>query len=412
MRVEHQTAAGAPIGYVLKRYPRYSETFIVSEILAHEAAGQDVRIFASRPCYDAHFQDVLARVRAPVSYLGFESVRCSDFWTYLTEAASEFPHAPQVLLPGIGESPFEVCQGIELARQATAAGVRHLHAHFGTSAATIARIASLLSGIPFTFTAHAKDVFHNDVDRAALERKIEAAAACVTVSDFNLHYLESWIPAARGKAVRVYNGIDLTAFEYEAPLHREPVIVGIGRLVEKKGFADLVAACAALRAANQRFTCRIVGSGPLEGQLRSQIRSLALEDVVSLTGPRPQAEVRREVQAAAVVAAPCVVSHDGDRDGLPTVLLEAMALGTPCVSTPVTGIPEAIEDEHTGLLVPEHDAAALAAALQRLLREPPLRVRLADAARRHVEERFASERNAAALRELFDRVSQPQPLAR
>ena len=389
------------IGYVVKRYPRYSETFIVSEILAHESAGADVRIFALRPSFDTHFQDALSRVRAPVKYLTFENLRVSDFWSYTTEAAAEFPRAASILLPGLHESPVEVCQGIALAREAIAAELDHLHAHFATSATSVARIASLLSGIPYTFTAHAKDVYHADVDAASLAKKLDDAQMCVTVSDFNVAYLEHRFDAARGRIFRVYNGIDLSECPYSTREVRDRTIVSVGRLVEKKGFSDLIAACGVLRDRGDEFTCRIIGAGPLAEELQEQIHRTDLGDRVTLLGPRPQSAVIEEVQKAAVLAAPCVVASDGDRDGLPTVVLEAMALGTACVGTPVTGIPEAIVDGRTGLIVAERDPVSLAGALGRLLNDPSLRVRLARGARALVEREFDIHRNAAQLRKLF-----------
>jgi len=400
------------IGYVVKRYPRFSETFIVSEILAHEAAGADVRIFALRPSFDTHFQDVIARVRAPVAYLGCDNIRTTDFWLHVTAAAAEYPAAAEVFLPGTGETPLEVCQGIALARAAISAGLNHLHAHFATSATAVARIASRLSGIPFSFTAHAKDIYHDSVDNRGFTRKLQDASACVTVSDFNLEFLRERHRAPAGRAVRIYNGVHLSDFPYRSPAERGPVIIGVGRLVEKKGFLDLIEACALLRSREEPFTCRLIGTGPLEGGLRRRIEEHALADRVMLLGPRPQAEVVREVQSAAVLAAPCVVGADGDRDGLPTVLLEAMALGTPCIGTPVTGIPEAVVDDHTGLLVPEHDPPALARALSRLLNDSSLRVRLAEAARRRIEAEFDIRRNAGRLRELFVDVRQAPDLER
>src|SRR5262249_16325102 len=161
------------------------------------------------------------------------------------------------------------------------------------------------------------------------------------------------------------------------PHERPPRIVAVGRLVEKKGFEDLVDACAILAERGRDFECRIVGTGELEAQLAARIAARGLAGRVVLVGPRPLDEVAREVQGAAALAAACVVGSDGNRDGLPTTLLEAMALGTPCVATDVTGIPEVVRDGETGILVPQHDPTALAAALAYLLDDPEARVRLA-----------------------------------
>ena len=389
------------VGYVVKRYPRYSETFIVNEILAHEATGMEIEIFSVLPPEDGHFQDVISRVRAPVTYLPSKGLKVAEFWSALEQAGETLPDGWLSLEAARGEDVRYVYQAVVLAREARLRAISHLHAHFATASTTVARLAARFVGVPYTFTAHAKDIFHESVRLADLRRKLADATVAVTVSDYNLAYLrESYGPAAR-RVRRIYNGLDLERFPYRSPRERPPRIVGVGRLVEKKGFVDLIEACAILADEGRTFTCQIVGTGEKEVELRMRIAHLGLEDRVELLGPRPQSELVRLVQDAAVLAAPCVVGADGNRDGLPTVLLEAMALGTPCVSTDVTGIPEVIRDGETGLMVPQRDPATLAAAIGRLLEEPDLRARLADMARPLVEAEFDVNRNAAQLREVF-----------
>jgi colanic acid/amylovoran biosynthesis glycosyltransferase len=389
------------IGYVLKRYPRYSETFVVNEILAHEAAGLEVEIFALRPTSDTHFQDIISRVRAPVNYLPASGIKAADFWTALEGAAVSSPGLWTALGEAGSEDARDVYQAALLAREARLKGITHLHAHFATASTTVARLAAKFARIPYTFTAHAKDIFHESVCPEDFRRKLEDAAGVVTVSDYNLRYLrENYGPAAE-RTRRVYNGLDLQRFTYKAPLHRLPKIVAVGRLVEKKGFADLIGACATLAASGRQFTCEIVGSGELEADLRRRIEQSGAGGTVRLIGPHPQAEVVRLVQEAAAFVAPCVLGEDGNRDGLPTVLLEALALGTPVVSTDVTGTPEVLRDGETGLLVPQRNPAALAGAISRLTGDPTLRVRLADRARRLIEADFNVHDNAAHLREIF-----------
>lgn len=388
------------VGYVVKRYPRYSETFIVTEILAHEAAGLDIEIFSLRPPLDSHFQDTLARVRAPVTYIAADGVKTMDFWAALEGASQTLPEIWTSLQRARGENHLDVFQAVVLAREVRARGIEHLHAHFGTLPTSVARLAAQFAEVPYTFTAHAKDIYHESVRIEELTRKLWDSAAMVTVSDFNLRHLGRTC-AIDGRVHRIYNGLDLDRFPYQDPLERAPIIVAVGRLIEKKGFADLIDACALLAARDRAFECRIIGSGETERTLRARIEERGLRERVALIGPRPQREVAREVQGASLLAAPCVVGSDGDRDGLPTVLLEAMALGTPCVATDVTGIPELIHDEATGLLVPQHDPAALAAAIERLLANAGERVRLARAARRLIEAEFDIRRNAEALRRIF-----------
>ena len=389
------------IGYVVKRYPRYSETFIVNELLAHEAAGLDVEIFALRQSNDTHFQDLIARVRAPVHYLPYAALRADQLWRELVRARTELSDLVGGLEAAWDADVSELYQALELAREVRARGLCHLHAHFATSATVVARIAARLAGISFSFTAHAKDIFHEEVDPAQLSQKMRDAAAVITVSDFNERHLRASDATSADRVVRIYNGLNLESFRFEAPGNRANRILGVGRLVEKKGFGDLVEACAVLAESGRDFDCRLIGEGPLEPELRARIEELGLGSRVELTGPLPQNLVRAEIREAAVFAAPCVVGTDGNRDGLPTTLLEAMALGTPCIATDVTGIPEILRDGETGLAVPQHDPKAIARAAARLLDDPDERVRLAQGARRLIEANFDIARNTASQREIF-----------
>ncbi len=232
------------IGYVVKRYPRYSETFIVNEILAHEAAGMELEIFSVLPPEDGHFQDVISRVRAPVTYLPSKGLKVAEFWSVLEEAGQTFPDGWDSLEVARGEDVRYVYQAMVLAREARLRAISHLHAHFATAATTVTRLAARFAGLPYTFTAHAKDIFHESVRPADLRRKLADATVAVTVSDYNLaHLRESYGFAAR-HVRRIYNGLDLERFPYRSPRDRPPRIVGVGRLVEKKGFVDLIEACA------------------------------------------------------------------------------------------------------------------------------------------------------------------------
>jgi glycosyltransferase involved in cell wall biosynthesis len=401
------------VGFVVKRYPRYSETFIVREILAHEEAGLPIDIFALRPPNDGHFQDLIARVRASVSYLylpaegllaedlAAATITVSYFWRALAEASSVLPGLYAALEAGRDEEPRHVYQAMLLAREVRQRGIRHLHAPFASDAATVARLAARFAGITYSFTARAKDIFHESVSQDNLRQKLRDASGVVTVSDYHLDYLRRTYGSLASHVQRVYNGLDLYEFPYEEPRDRPALIVGIGRLVEKKGFPDLIDACAFLARRGYTFSCRIIGNGPLKADLLAQIEHLRLQDQVELIGPRPQSEIIQEVQNAAVLAAPCIVCPDGDRDGLPNVIQEALALGTPVISTDVTGIPEVVRHEETGLLVPQHDPPALAAALERLLSDSDLRIELATRARRFMEAEFNIHHNTARRRAMF-----------
>lgn len=402
-------AEGLRVAYVVKRYPRFSETFIVNEILALEAQGVEIGVFSLFPATDSHFHDMLSRVRAPVRCLSAESLRAGDLWGAFAGAADTLPGFWANLERARGEDSRHVYQGVQLALQVRAGGYGHIHAHFAGAQTSVARLASRFSGVPFSFTAHAKDIYHEGVDGADLRGKLRDAHFAVTVSDYNLSHLRARFPAETTRLRRIYNGLDLQHFVPASGERQAERIVAVGRLVEKKGFGDLLEACALLRAAGREFECLIVGAGPLEATLRDQRRALGLDAQVQLLGPRPQAEVMALLRGAALFAAPCLVAPDGDRDGLPTVLLEAMALGTPCLTTDVTGIPEIVRHRDTGWTVPPRDPAALALGLAHLLDHPRERRRLAVAGRRVIEAGFDSARSAAQLRGLLAGAHQQRP---
>jgi glycosyltransferase involved in cell wall biosynthesis len=401
------------VGYVVKRYPRYSETFIVREILAQEQAGIDVEIFSMRPSYDGHFQDLIARVRGRVTYLHFPadgllpealsaaSLTASHFWKSLRGADLLMPDLFETLGEIREEEARYVYQAVALACAVRRAKIDHLHAPFASEAATVTRLASRLSGVPFSFTARAKDIFHESVKSEDLKQKFSDALGVVTISEFHLAYLRETYGRLADHVIRVYNGLSLDEFPYQEPRHREPVILAVGRLVEKKGFAVLIDACARLFEHDRPFQCRIIGDGALRADLESRIERLGLTGQIELIGPRPQNEVIKEMHQAAVLAMPCIVGEDGDRDGLPNVIQEALALGTPVVSTDVAGIPELVRDRETGLQVPQGDPVALATALDRLLTDADLRVVLARQGRELIEAEFDIRRNTARRRSLF-----------
>ncbi|MCI0363830.1 MAG: glycosyltransferase [Phycisphaerales bacterium] len=389
------------VGYVLKVYPRLCETFILGEILAHEAAGLEIEIFSLRPTSDSRFHEGLSRVRAPVTYVPSQSIKSQDLWEALCRARFNFDDADALMDEAACTSGETVYQAILLAEAIRARGINHVHAHFGTLATTVARLASRLAGIPYSFTAHAKDIFHESVDQDDLRRKLCDAHAVVAVSEYNLSYLRSVFGESGSSVRRIYNGVDLQEFPWSKPVNRSPLVLGVGRLVEKKGFSDLIDACAILARQRWDFTCQIIGEGLLRDALQEQIERLDLGDRVHLSGPQPRHEVKNLMQRAAVIVAPCVLGSDGNRDSLPTVILEAMALGTPCISTDVGGIPEMIRDRDTGLIVPQRDPQMLAEAIQQLLANEPLRVELATSARHLAELEFDIHQNTRTMREIF-----------
>lgn len=395
------------VAYVLKRFPRLSETFVVNEVLALERLGVPVEIFSLREPRAEPRHEMLRALRAPTTYLPDKTALASCTVREGNAQGLGRPRALCELLadPRAEEDTLVGLQASALAVLATRRGVTHLHAHFGTGATRVAMLASRLSGLPYSFTAHAKDIYHEDVVHAALAEKISGARFVVTVSDFNRRYLaERFGPALGGRVVRLYNGLDLERFTPHPGAATEPCLVlAVGRLVEKKGFAHLLKACALLRDRCIPVRCLIVGEGPERGALVERIHALALEGVVTLAGAQPQEQLLETMRRATVLALPCVVSANGDRDGLPTVLLEALALGLPTVSTTLPGIEEIIPDRSTGRLVPPGDSTALADAIAEILQAPDLRQHLTRSGRARAEELFDIGKNSVVLAGLFAR---------
>jgi len=392
------------VAYVLKVYPRTSQTFVLTEILAHERAGLDMEIFSLRRTDDTRFHAALARVQSPVFQIARASTKASLVLNELREHGRHLPKLWDVV-ENSNASSEDLLQAARLSRVVVDRDINHLHAHFGTVATVVARLVMKITGVSYSFTAHAKDIFHEIVDEDVLRNKLNDAAGVITVSQFNVVFLKEKYADAASRVKLIYNGLDLDEFQFEPDQNRPPLILGVGRLVEKKGFSYLLEACAILRSKGVRFRCEIVGGGVLESALQEQFRKLDLGDCVKLCGAMSQTDVKKKIRQSRLLAAPCVHAEDQDRDGLPTILLEAMALGTPCISTPVTGIPEVLRNEETGLMVPERDATALADACERLLADPDLCGTLAQNGRQLIEDNFDIDKNTAKIRAFFSAMT-------
>ena len=271
----------------------------------------------------------------------------------------------------------------------------HVHAHFVDRAALVALVAGRLLGRPYSATAHANDIY---VTPVLLPEKIADAKFVATCTRYNGEHLRR-VANGNGQKIRcVYHGLDLRDYPAGSAPDRDPaLILSVGQLKEKKGFPHLLEACRVLKDRGLRFECEIVGEGPMRPALAARIDELDLRSHVRLLGALPHEDVIEEYGAATVFVLPSVTAADGDRDGIPNVILEAMAMGLPVVSTRHSGIPEAVRDDRTGLLVPPGDAMMLANALARLLEDEGLRDRLGRAGRERVEERFDADANARAL---------------
>lgn len=381
------------VGYVLSKFPELSTTFILNELLELEGQGVPLRIFSLRPPTEPLVHQDFAQLKSPISYLpGLrQATRLLSAHRPLRGAAPSTYRRTlaEAVSGGYPKGLWRFLQAGYIATESRRGGLTHLHAHFAHYPATVAMFAAELAEISFSFTAHAIDLFTYRGRRRQLARKLEAAAFAVTVSDYNMEFLRAVAPAAKQKLVLVRNGIDLSRFRPASPPARQlPRILCVARLVEKKGIAVLIEACRLLRQRGVGFECEIVGEGPLRTSLEAQIRRSGLSTQVRLLGSARQEEVQAHYRAAHCFALPCVIARDGDRDGLPTSLVEAMACELPVVTTPVTGIPELLHDNQNGLLVPPGDAEALAGALARILADPALSIQLGKHARAAVAERF------------------------
>ena len=406
------------IGYVVRMFPRFSETFVLQEILELERQGVEVTIFSLNKPNEGRFHPGLARLRAPIYYL--DDREAKKWWTWLPDEWAAFGTDRTPLWQLIDETAQKrdgaeldtVFYGSLLAARSRTLGLDALHAHFATVSCSLVHYAHRVAGIPYSFTAHAKDIFSDSVDRNFLTAKINAARFVVTVTEFNRRFLVEQHPAADASRIRVlYNGIDRGFFSPDDAVGKldPPTILAVGRLVAKKGFADLIRACAQLKSQGVSFRCVIIGQGREETALRELAAQLGIEDRIELAGARHQEEVRDTMRAASVLCLPCLRDVDGNQDALPTVLLEAMAVGLPVVSTQLSGVPEIIDTDKNGLLVDPGNPAQLAAALGRIISDPTLAKGLSEGGRTKVAERFDIRRNVATLRHWLAEGTPGQP---
>jgi glycosyltransferase involved in cell wall biosynthesis len=360
------------VGYILKSFPVLSQTFVLNELATLRTLGVPFEIVP-----------VLDLPPSPVQHQVTESLlRCVIPWRQTRKPVTEVGLANLRLLVYRGPRRYRRARQLTEAGQffrgwrafarfaywadyLRRRGVNHLHAHFGTEGASVARIFATLLQIPFSITLHANDIFLPPPD---LGEKLHEAAFIVTVSQYNKSYLLDTYPGLdRSKIHILHPWVDLSRFTPPPPRPSDGVLrlLSVGRLVEKKGHCYLIEACQLLRAQGVDFECRIVGDGPLRSELGSLIAHYGLEERVHLLGALPHSGVMSLLAWCDVFALPCIIAEDGDRDGMPVVLAEAMAMEVPVVSSDIVGIGELVRSD-TGRLVPPRDPVALAEALQAL----------------------------------------------
>jgi len=360
------------VAYVLKTFPVLSQVTVMNEITALRKMGVQVTVVSVLPSketlYHAGTDELQEQV---IHWWGERRSKGMVIWSNLNAVLrsgwTRYRQARQLVEEiGLLHGARAFARLVDVAFQLRARGVHHLHAHFATEATTVAHALSSLSGLPFSFTAHAYDIF---LRPHRLGEKMQAAHFVVTVSEYNKRYLlEHWDTVPDEKICVIHPGVDLERF---SPDLRTPAgdgrfhIFSVGRLVEKKGYADLVKACRLLTERRVDFECTIVGEGPQRSLLEEAIVSLELEGRVRLVGAMLQEQFAPMLRQADVFTLPCIIAQDGDRDAMPLAIEEAMAMGLPVVSTRVVGIPELVRHE-AGLLVPPHSPPDLAEALEQI----------------------------------------------
>lgn len=397
---------GRRVAYIMSRFPKLTETFILYEILALESAGVEVEVFpllreheavlhpeAARLVDRAHYQPFLSAsivgsqlrmlARHPVRYL-------ATFASLLWANRGSRNH----LTGALGIFPKTVHNALLMQRMA----IDHVHCHFATHPAAAGWIIHRLTGITYSFTAHGSDIH---VDRTGLCPKVADAAFVAAISEFNRQVILDECGQEVASTVEVlHSGVDTDHFRpQERPrasdgrLH----ILCIGTMHEVKGQAYLLEACARLQRDGVGFVCRLVGDGPDEPMLRATADRLGIADRVVFEGRRTRDEIAELLAASDVLVTPSVPASDGKREGIPVVLMEAMSSGVAVVASRLTGIPELVRHGETGLLADPRDVEGIAEALRRLHADPALRSRLAGAGRSLVQREFDIRRNAATL---------------
>ena len=414
------------IAYVLSRFPYLPETFTLREILELQRIGWDVELFAIQHQHDAVRHPEAARLEATAHYL--EPLSRSTLAAnvrLLRKSPAAYAELVQMVVAGNWGSLDFLLKGtailpgaIELAERMDRLGVQHVHAQYATHAALLAMIAARILGVGFSFTVHAHDVF---VNATMFTDKVRAASFIAAISNFNRELIGVLTgPAGAAKTAVIRCGVNLAEYEFRPRSNRhgdEPLkILAVGSLQEYKGHEYLVRACAALAsgesdAPHLDFVCEIVGGGALRPRLQRLANELGVSDRVHFLGPRDQHGVAAAMHEADVLVLPSVVAANGQMEGIPVVLMEAMASGLPVIASALSGIPELVIDQETGLLVPPGDPNAIADALIEVVRDPAAAQRRALAGRELVEREVDLAKNVAKLSSQFQAILD-QPTSR
>jgi glycosyltransferase involved in cell wall biosynthesis len=383
--------------YLFERFPSFGQTFCYREVAELQRQGVASPIFSIRNPKDEPPQDWDMRVVERVHYLPEEKELLDD----VGRASKKRKLTAQILAAldewGRRTDFLRLYQAAYIGRRLRDLGVGHVHAHFAGMAARTAFWINRFFPITFSFTAHANDIFAPRNFEIGLDKLVDTARAIVTETDYAAEFLCKRFPSRADRVHRIYNGLDLAEFSRTQFSSTPPLIIAVGRLISKKGFGDLIRACALLAERGRSFRCEIIGEGPLENELRGMIERLGLQRCVVLAGTKPQSQLRQGLAAANVFVLPSVIDPDGGMDNLPTVIMEAMATGLPVVSTNLGGIPEMVIENETGFLVRPGDALAMADAIEKLITDHSLAKRLGECGLKRAQRLFSIEKNVREL---------------
>jgi glycosyltransferase involved in cell wall biosynthesis len=387
----------ALFAYLFERFPSFGQTFCYREVAELYRQGITSPIFSIRNPKDEPPQDWDTRIVRRVHYLPEEKEILEE-----VQRASKKRRLSPAIIAALDEwgrrtDFLRLYQAVYVGLRLQDLGIDHVHAHFAGMAARTAFWVAKFFPITFSFTAHANDIFTPRNFEIGLEKLIQTARLIITETDYSENFLRERFPERADRIHRVYNGLNLAEFGHANFASDPPLIVAIGRLIAKKGFANLIRACALLVEHRISFRCEIFGEGPLENQLRAQIEELGLQERVQLLGAKPQHDLREHLARANVFVMPSVAEAEGGMDNLPTVIMEAMAAGLPVVSTRIGGIPEMIVENETGFLVQPEDAIALVGAIEKVTNDRSLGQRLGQAGYERAQKLFSIEKNARDL---------------
>lgn len=387
----------ALFAYLFERFPSFGQTFCYREVAELHRQGITPPIFSVRNPKDEPPQDWDTRIVERVHYLPEEKGLLDD----VGRASKKRRLSPAIIAAldewGRRTDFLRLYQAVYVGLRLQDLGIDHVHAHFAGMAARTAFWIAKFFPITFSFTAHANDIFAPRKFEIGLDKLVEKARAIITETDYSEKFLRERFPECADRIHRVYNGLNLAEFGRANFSSDPPLIVAIGRLIVKKGFANLIRACALLVERGRLFQCEIFGEGPLENQLLGQIEESGLKELVQLPGPKPQHQLRERLAAANVFVLPSVPEAEGGMDNLPTVIMEAMATGLPVVSTRIGGIPEMVIDNETGFLVRPDDPVLLADAIEKVINDRSLGQKLGQAGHGRAQTLFSIEKNVRDL---------------